>query len=131
MESESIPATGNQSPAQVDTIRRLNDAFNAHDVDAIMALMSADCVFENTFPPPDGERYVGQAAVRAFWENFFNESPQARFEIEEIIATAERAVLRWTYHWVDAQGNPGHIRGVDILHFEDEKISAKLSYVKG
>ena len=26
-----------------------------------MALMTTDCVFENTVPPPDGERFVGSA----------------------------------------------------------------------
>ena len=48
------------------TIERFNDAFNQHDVDAVMSLMTDDVVFENTAPPTDGERHVGQAAVRAF-----------------------------------------------------------------
>jgi ketosteroid isomerase-like protein len=47
-------------------IQRFNDAFNRHDVDAVMAAITEDCVFKNTSPPPDGERYQGQAAVRAF-----------------------------------------------------------------
>jgi hypothetical protein len=29
-----------------------------------MTLMTDDCVFENTWPAPDGERYEGQVAVR-------------------------------------------------------------------
>ena len=59
------------------TIERFNEAFNRHDVDAVMALMTDDVVFENTSPPPDGERHEGQAPVRAFWETFFAGSPQA------------------------------------------------------
>jgi ketosteroid isomerase-like protein len=46
-------------------VHRFNDAFNRHDVAAIMALMTEDCVFDSTRPPPDGERIVGQAAVGA------------------------------------------------------------------
>ena len=45
--------------------------------------MTVDCVFENTNPAPDGKRYHGQAEVRAFWETFFQNSPDAVFEAEE------------------------------------------------
>ena len=111
-------------------IHWFNEAFNQHDVDAIMALMTDDCVFDNTRPPPDGERIVGQAAVRAFWAEFFRRSPQARFEVEEIFAAGDRCMVRWTYHWVK-DGKPGHARGVDVFRVQDGRVSEKLSYVKG
>lgn len=112
-------------------IQRFHDAFNRHDVDAIMAAMTEDCIFENTYPPPNGERFEGQAAVRAFWERLFTESPQAHFEVEDIFAAADRGVIRWRYRWVSADGSTGHIRGVDIFRVRDGKIAEKLSYVKG
>ena len=112
------------------TIHRFNEAFNRHDVDAVMELMTDDCVFDNTRPPPDGERIVGQAAVRAFWAEFFRRSPDARFDTEEIFAAGDRCVVRWTYHWVK-DGKPGHVRGVDIFRVRDGKVAEKLSYVKG
>ncbi|HMO56240.1 MAG TPA: nuclear transport factor 2 family protein [Roseiflexaceae bacterium] len=108
-----------------------NAAFNRHDPPAMMALMTVDCVFENTYPPPDGERYIGQAAVAQFWEAFFQASPAARIEIEELYAGRDYGFQRWCYHWIDRHGSAGHIRGVDIFHFRDGKIAAKLSYVKG
>ncbi|HZX98766.1 MAG TPA: TIGR03086 family metal-binding protein, partial [Dermatophilaceae bacterium] len=43
-------------------------AFGSGDVDAIMARMTDDCVFESTGPAPDGQRHDGQEAVRAVWE---------------------------------------------------------------
>ncbi len=95
-----------------------------------MALMTADCVFDSTRPPPDGERLEGQAAVRAFWEAFFQRSPHARFEAEEIFAAGDRGVVRWTYHWI-RDGRPGHVRGVDVFRVRDGKVAEKLSYVKG
>lgn len=111
-------------------IERFNDAFNRHDVDAVMALMTEDVIFENTQPPPDGERYAGQAAVRAFWERFFQESPHAHFEAEDLFAAGDRAAVRWRYTWGEA-GAPGHIRGVDIFRVRDGRVAEKLSYVKG
>jgi steroid delta-isomerase-like uncharacterized protein len=115
----------------LSVIQQFHDAFNRHDVDAIMALMTEDCIFENTFPPPDGERYAGAAAVRTFWETLFHNSPHAHFAVEEIFASADRGVLRWRYTWQDASDQSGHIRGVDILRVRDGKVAEKLSYVKG
>jgi steroid delta-isomerase-like uncharacterized protein len=113
-------------------IQHFHDAFNRHDVDAIMALMTEDCIFENTYPPPDGLRYEGQAAVRTFWEKLFAaDSPQAHFEVEDIFTTDDRGVIRWRYRWISADGSTGHIRGVDIFRVRDGKVAEKLSYVKG
>lgn len=112
-------------------VLRFNDALNARDVPAMMALMTPDVVFENTYPPPDGARYVGQPAVRAFWEDFFRSAAQATIEPEELFAAGDRGVMRWVYRWVDAAGVPGHIRGIDLYTVQDGLIAAKLSYVKG
>ena len=107
-------------------VEAFNDAFGRHDVEGVMALMTDDCIFENTLPPPDGERHVGQAAVRAFWARFFKDTPQARFEAEEIVVAGDRAVVRWRFDWGD-----GHIRGIDLFKVRDGKVAEKLSYVKG
>ena len=40
-----------------NTVRAFNSAFNSHDIDAVMALMTEDCIFENTSPSPDGSRH--------------------------------------------------------------------------
>jgi ketosteroid isomerase-like protein len=108
-----------------------NEAFNRHDVAGMMLLMSEDCVFENTYPPPDGARYAGKEAVRRFWEEFFRQSPQAHIEIEELFGFGERCVMRWTYHWEDPAEGKGHVRGVDLFRVQGGVISEKLSYVKG
>ena len=110
---------------------RFNEALNRQEVDTMLGLMTEECVFENTAPSPDGARYQGQKAVRAFWEAFFRSSQSPRIEIEEIFVLGERCVMRWIYHWVDTQGLPGHIRGVDIYKISGDKIAEKLSYVKG
>lgn len=118
--------TDTTSEATLATIQRFNVAFNRHDVDAVMALMTEDVIFENTSPFPDGTRYEGQMAVRAFWEEFFAGSPNAHFDGEDIFATGDRCCVRWRYSWGD-----GHIRGVDIFRVRDGKVAEKLAYVKG
>ena len=116
----------------IRTVLEFNEAFNSHDVAGMMKLMSDDCVFENTHPAPDGTPYSGKEVVTQFWQNFFQESPRAHIEIEEIFGLGNnRCVMRWTYSWVDEAGNQGHVRGVDIFKLSDGLISEKLSYVKG
>jgi predicted SnoaL-like aldol condensation-catalyzing enzyme len=97
----------------------------------MMQLMTDDCLFENTYPAPNGTAYSGKEAVTKFWEDFFRESPHAQIEIEEIFGLGLHCVMRWKYTWVDAEGRAGHVRGVDVFKIKDNLISEKLSYVKG
>ena len=121
-----------QTAETLATVHRFGEAFNARDVNAIMALMTDDCVFEDTNPAPDGRRHQGQRAVRAVWTALFGASPGAHFEWEDETALGDKAVVRWRYTWApDEPGKPGHVRGVDVLTIRDGKISEKLSYVKG
>jgi len=119
-----------QSFATLESVKRFNEACNRHDVDAVMAAMTDDCIFENTNPAPDGKRYQGQAEVRAFWETFFQNSPDALFEAEEMFATKDRCVVRWIYRKT-RNGQPWHLRGVDLFRVREGKVAEKLAYVKG
>ena len=126
----SPPRLDPQASSTLEVVQRFNEAFNRHDVDAIMALMTDDCVFDNTRPPPDGERLEGQNRVRSCWEQLFARSPQAHFDTEESFAAGDRCVVRWVYHWV-RDGERGHVRGVDVFRVRDRKVAEKFSYVKG
>ena len=112
------------------TIERFNDAFNRHDVEGLSTLLTDDTVFENTSPPPDGRRIDGKSAVVEFWRAWFARNPDARFEAEETIVAGDRAVVRWVYRKVQ-NGQPWHLRGVDVFTVRDGKVAAKLAYVKG
>lgn len=114
------------SNSTASTIRTFNEAMNSHDINAVMALMTDDCISENTFPAPDGTRHVGQSAVRTELGNFLSSSPLAHFEEEELLVSGDRCTVRWLYTWGD-----GHVRGVDVMRVRDGKVSEKLSYVKG
>jgi ketosteroid isomerase-like protein len=115
----------------VRVVIAFNEAFNRHDVAGMMQLMSDDCVFENTSPPPDGAVLLGKEALTQYWQGFFAQSPHARIKIEEIFGFGLRCIMRWRYDWVDETGKPGHVRGVDIIRVQNGLICEKLSYVKG
>lgn len=106
-------------------------AFGSGDVEAIMSLMTPDCVFESTGPAPDGLRREGADDVRSVWVELFGLTRDAAFTEEESFAAGDRGVLRWLFTWTEEDGRQGHVRGVDVLTFRDGLVAEKLSYVKG
>ena len=110
-------------PLQV--IEAFGSAWADHDLDAAIEMISEDCAFDNTDPAPDGTRYVGREAIRAAWLPIFD-NLDAHFDAEETFSAGDRVVQRWRYSW-----NGGHVRGVDVFRVRDDKVTEKLSYVKG
>ena len=115
----------------IKVVQELEEALNRRDIDAFMALVTDDCVFENTSPPPDGERHEGRSAIRAFLEDFFHATPSIDFQTEDLFASGNRCVVRWVFHWINSAGEHGHIRGVDVFHIRNGKMEEDFAYVKG
>ena len=119
-----------QEQATRAAIDRFNDAFNRHDADALAACLTDDTVFEDTSPAPDGRRIEGKAAVVEFWRGWFARNADARFDAEEVIVAGDRAIVPWVYRKL-RNGQPWHLRGVDLFKVRDGKVAAKMAYVKG
>jgi uncharacterized protein (TIGR03086 family) len=133
LQAELLAAFGRDAEwgASHAALAQLSAAFGSGDVDAIMALMTDDCLFEATGPAPDGVRHEGADAVREVWVELFGQTRDAAFTEEESYAGGDRGVLRWRFDWTSDDGAPGHVRGADVLRFRDGKVCEKLSYVKG
>ena len=114
-----------------DVIGRFGAAWEAWDLDAIMALMAEDAVFESTGPAPDGVRIEGAAAVRAEWEGMLRDTRDAEFRFEEAFVSGDRATARWQFSWTNDDGSRGHVRGADVMRVRDGLVVEKYSYVKG
>ena len=128
MNSQQSPQTA--APATRMVVDRFNEAFNRHDADALAAWLTDDTVFEDTSPAPDGQRIEGKTAVVAFWRTWFARNADAVFEAEDVIVSGDRAVVRWVYRKL-RNGQPWHLRGVDVFTVRDGKVAAKLAYVQG
>ncbi|HEY3670881.1 MAG TPA: nuclear transport factor 2 family protein [Acidimicrobiia bacterium] len=106
-------------------LEEFGQAWNDHDLDRALAMVTDDCVFESTGPAPDGVRSVGREAVRAAWAPVFADAA-ARFDGEELVVQGDRATQCWTYRF-----DGGHVRGIDFFRLRDGLVAEKLSYVKG
>ena len=112
-----------ESPIEV--VAAFGAAWSAHDLDATLALVTDDFVFDATGPAPDGTEHIGRAAARTAWQAIFDDT-SSKFESEETFASGDRVVQRWRYSW-----DGGHVRGVDVFKVRDGRVAEKLSYVKG
>jgi ketosteroid isomerase-like protein len=128
MEHQRTPESQEQTTRKI--IDSFNQVFNQHDADKLAALLTVDTLFEDTSPAPDGRRVQGNSAVVEFWRGWFLRNADAQFEVEEFIVSGDRGVVRWIYR-KNRDGQPWHLRGVDIFTVRDGKIAAKLAYVKG
>jgi ketosteroid isomerase-like protein len=121
-----VPATTPaDTAAAVAVVEAFGAAWAAHDLDAAIAALTEDAVFDATGPAPDGARSVGHEEIRAAWAPIFADT-DAHFEVEETFAAGDRVVQRWCYRWRD-----GHVRGVDLFSIRDGRVAEKLAYVKG
>jgi ketosteroid isomerase-like protein len=122
--------TQSQEQSTRTAINNFNEAFGRRDADGLAAFLTEDTVFEDTSPAPDGRRIDGKAAVVEFWRGWFVRNPDARFEAEEMIVSGNRATVLWVYRKM-RDGQPWHLRGVDVFTVRNGKVAAKLAYVKG
>lgn len=112
-------------------VLKFSEAFNRHDLQQMMLLISDDCFFEQAAPAPDGTRYSGAASIAQHLQESFQQSPGLQIEIEEIFGLGERCIMRWRCRWQDEEDELGYIRGVDIFRVRDGFIRERFSYVKG
>jgi ketosteroid isomerase-like protein len=119
----------NKSPSILsprEVVVAFNAAWDAHDLDAVLALVSEDCVFESARAGDNGPRIVGRDALRTAWApGFANSNSSAGFTYDEIIVAGDRVVQLWTYSMGDKA-----VRGVDVMRVESGEITEKFGYVK-
>jgi ketosteroid isomerase-like protein len=107
------------------------EAFNAHDVNAIMSHMTEDCVFEASAGPDiDGEKFTGQQQVKKAFENVFATFPDAHWGTPRHFIHGDRGFSEWVFTGTKADGTKVEVTGCDLFTFKDGKIAIKNSYRK-
>ncbi len=113
------------------SLQALLDAFNAHDVDAIMSFFTEDCVFDMPRgPAPGGLRLVGSEEVRAGIQSRFDGIPDIQYGDDRHWRCGDRGVSEWTIRGTQATGERIEVRGCDLFEFSNGKIRRKDSFWK-
>jgi steroid delta-isomerase-like uncharacterized protein len=114
-----------------DMLRAFADAWNRHDVEALMSFMTEDCVFEASAGSDAwGTRYVGRDAVRAGFAEVWATFPDARWNDDRHFVHGNRGVSEWTFTGTRADGSRVEVNGCDLFTFAGGRIALKNSYRK-
>ncbi len=107
------------------------DAWNRHDVDALMSMMTDDCIFEaSAGNAVDGERHEGQRGVRAAFAAVFEQFPDAHWADARHFVAGDRGVSEWTFTGTSKGGKWVEVTGCDLFTFRNGKIAIKNSFRK-
>ena len=121
----------------MSVIRRQLDelchAFNAHDLDRIMACFSDDCVLEMPRgASPWGTRFVGRDDVRRGLAGRFQGLPDVHYADAQhfVDEAAETGMSKWTVSGMTPDGKRVKANGCDFYTFRDGLVIRKDSYWK-
>ena len=117
----------------VDILKQVLDAFNRHDLAAIMDFFSDDCSFDMPKgPEPWGRRFQGKAEVRDALASRFKGIPDVHYgnDTHWISADGEKGVTEWTLSGTTTSGEKLNLRGVDLWEFGNGRITRKNSFWK-
>jgi steroid delta-isomerase-like uncharacterized protein len=129
-------AATDSSDALAETIARYNEAWNAHDLDAIMSMHAADMVFENHTA---GEAATGEE-VRSHIGAIFETWPDIEFSTRRLYVRDGLVVQEWTATATHANsmrrgdleaeptGKTVSWDGLDVIPFEDGLVKRKDVY---
>jgi steroid delta-isomerase-like uncharacterized protein len=115
----------------LELLDRFADAWNRHDLDALMSMMADECVFEaSAGPQVDGERSEGRPAVRAAFAAVFEAFPDAQWANPRHFIAGDRGVSEWTFTGTRRDGTRVEVTGCDLFTFRNGRIAVKNSYRK-
>jgi len=115
----------------LETLKEILDAFNRHDLDAIMSYFAEDCTFD--FPrgsEPWGERFVGKDEVRRGLAHRFEGLPDVHYGDDRHFLAGDRGVSEWLLTGTTRGGDRLRVRGCDLWEFRDGMVVRKDSYWK-
>ena len=112
-------------------LQAFTDAWNRHDIDALMSFMTDDCVFQSAAGLDEcGTRYEGREAVRSGFALAWTTFPDARWSEGCHWVCGDRGVSEWKFTGTRADGTRVEANGCDLFTFRNGKIAVKDAYRK-
>ena len=119
------------SEVTVETLKALVEAFNRHDLDAIMEFFVDDCVLDMPRGPgPGGMLFEGKEQVRRGLGSRFEGLPDVHYGDDSHWIAGDFGVSEWTLTGTQSSGERLEVRGCDHFEFRDGKVVKKDSYWK-
>lgn len=122
-----------ESEQLVTMLKAFGQAFNRHDADALVSMMTEDCIFRMAMgSDPNGTAVKGRKAVREAFLQTFEIFPDALWiPRAPDFVVGNRGVSEWTFQATrKADGVRLEMAGLDVFTFRDGKIAIKDAFRK-
>ncbi len=117
--------------ASLQTIEAVVEAFNRHDIDAILEHFTDDCVWiMASGPAPGGRRCAGKDEIRRVLAERFAVIPDMRWVDCTNWVNGDRAVSEWTVKGTAASGERLDWLGCDLWELRGGLVAKKDTYWK-
>jgi ketosteroid isomerase-like protein len=121
----------NNQPVIVESLKQFLEAFNRHDLAAIMEFFAEDCSMDMPRgPDPWGKRLIGKEEVYEGLLSRFRGLPDVHYGEDRHWICGNMGFSEWTLTGTTPSGEHVEVRGTDHLEFRDGKIIRKDSYWK-
>jgi ketosteroid isomerase-like protein len=127
----AMPSSSAAPAVTTDTLAAFSDAWNRHDIDALMSFMTPDCIFQTAAGPDAcGTRHVGTDAVRTAFAAAWATVPDAQWTNGVHFVHGDFGTSQWTFTGTAADGSRIETDGIDVFTFKDGKIHLKNVFRK-
>lgn len=114
-----------------DRLKRFFDAWNEHDVEAIVGYFTEDgAYFASIGPDHEGTAFRGTDELRRGVAAFLANYGDVYYTDLQVVVAGETGYATWTFHGVDPERGSITYHGVDIFEFEGDLIAVKDAYRK-
>ncbi len=120
------------SSALLALLHRFSDAWNRHDLEALMDCMDTECEFHAVAGPDVlGRSFIGREAVREGFALAWQTCPDAAWNEADHFVCGERGVSETTFSGTRAaDGKRIEARMVDVFTFRHGRIAVKNAFRK-
>ncbi|WP_216825092.1 nuclear transport factor 2 family protein [Agarilytica rhodophyticola] len=109
----------------------LFDAFNLHDIDAVMSFFNDNAIFY-TVAGDDvfGNKIEGKSAIADAFSAVWTAMSDAQWAHHSHLVSGDRAVSEWTFMGTDKSGMRVEAQGADLFTLKNGKIAVKQAFRK-
>jgi ketosteroid isomerase-like protein len=112
----------------VAVIRRLQDATNARDIDAMVACFAPD--YRNETPVHPARSFTGREQMRRNWTQILAAIPDVTAEVVASATSGDTVWTEWEHRGTRPDGSPHLMRGVIVFGVRQDLIATARFFLE-
>ncbi len=112
----------------IECMKRLEQATNRHDLNALTECFDAD--YQSEFPAHPDRAFRGHEPMRKNWTQIFASVPDMHTSLVRAVEDGETVWTEWEWTGTRVDKQPFHFRGVTIQTIPEDRITRAWLYME-